>query len=313
MSYDLIGDIHGHSKPLNELLVKLGYQMSDSVYRHPSRQVIFLGDFIDRGPEQREVIDIVRPMIEAGSALSVMGNHEFNAIAYFTEDPDRPGHYLREHSDKNRRQHKTFLDAYKGADDYPELIKWFQSLPLWLELPRLRVVHACWDRVSLELLAARSAGAMQYLDYDLLVSASRNGSAEFRAVETLLKGKEVEMPNGQTFPDKDGNPRHHIRVKWWDATARNYRAAFLGPDSALSRIPETSIDVDHLVEYSSDEPPVFFGHYWMETDPKLLAPNVACLDYSVAARNGGKLLAYRWDGEQTLSEESFVYVARAQG
>ena len=43
--------------------------------------VIFLGDFIDRGPHQREVIEIDRQMIEAGTAQSVMGNHEFNAIA----------------------------------------------------------------------------------------------------------------------------------------------------------------------------------------------------------------------------------------
>ena len=104
MNYDLIGDIHGHSKPLVELLTKLDYQLVDGVYRHSQRQVIFLGDFIDRGPNQREVIDIVRPMIDSGAALSVMGNHEFNAIAYFTPDPDQSGSYLREHTDKNRNQ-----------------------------------------------------------------------------------------------------------------------------------------------------------------------------------------------------------------
>ncbi len=311
MNYDLIGDIHGHSTPVIELLEKLDYRLINGIYRHPDRQVIFLGDFIDRGPEQRDVIGIVRPMIDSGSALSVMGNHEFNAIAYFTEDPDNSGHFLRAHSEKNRRQHQVFLDAYEHADDYQELIKWFQSLPLWLELPGLRVVHACWDQNSVKLLSVRSTDAVQYLDHELLVSASREGSAEFKAVETLLKGKEIEIPNGQTFPDKDGNPRHHIRVKWWDSNARNYRAAFLGPDSALSHIPEDPIDVDHLIEYSSGEPPVFIGHYWMDTEPKLLAPNVACLDYSVAARNGGKLVAYRWDGEQELSDEKFVFVTRS--
>jgi hypothetical protein len=40
----------------------------------------------------------------------------------------------------------------------------------------------------------------------------------------------------------------------------------------------------------------------------LLAPNVACLDYSIAAEGGGKLVAYRWEGEQELSEEKFVFV-----
>ncbi len=44
------------------------------------RKVIFLGDFIDRGPKIRQVLEIVRPMIEGGKALTVMGNHELNAL-----------------------------------------------------------------------------------------------------------------------------------------------------------------------------------------------------------------------------------------
>jgi len=86
MKYDLIGDIHGHSVPLIELLTKLDYELVDGVYRNPNRQVIFLGDFIDRGPNQRDVINIVRPMIDGGSALSVMGNHEFNAALKFCKE-----------------------------------------------------------------------------------------------------------------------------------------------------------------------------------------------------------------------------------
>ena len=132
LAYDLIGDIHGHSVPLIELLTKLDYQLKDGAHHHPERQVIFLGYFIDRGPNQREVIDIVRPMIDKGRALSVMGNHEFNAIALFTPDPDAPGEYLRKHSDKNRDQTKAFLAAYEGKDDYSELIEWFRTLPMWL-------------------------------------------------------------------------------------------------------------------------------------------------------------------------------------
>jgi len=310
VSYDLIGDIHGFKQPLVELLGKLGYASNDGVFRHPSRQVIFLGDFIDRGPDQREVIDVVRPMIGSGAALSVMGNHEFNGIAYFTNDPDAPGEYLRRHTKKNKKQHQAFLDAYEGADDYRELIEWFRSLPLWLELDGLRVVHACWDDQLMQFLENRYPSLNDYLDDELLTAASTNGTEEFRTVETLLKGREIPLPKGQQFNDKDGNPRHEIRVKWWDAEAKSYRDAFLGPNAALSHIPEDPIDVDHLIEYSSEAAPVFIGHYWMDTEPALLAPNVACLDYSVASPKGGKLVAYRWDGEQQLSEKNFVIVER---
>jgi hypothetical protein len=214
VTYDLIGDIHGHSEPLIELLTKLDYGQVDGVYRHAERQVIFLGDFIDRGPDQRGVIDIVRPMIDEGAALSVMGNHEFNAIAWFTPDPDAPGEHLRKHSSKNLGQHQAFLDAYEGSEDYAELIHWFRSLPMWLDLPGLRVVHACWDDAHIQYLSDHYSSINRFLDDDLLVRASRSECDEFEAIETLLKGKEIEMPNGQTFSDKDGDPRHHIRMKW---------------------------------------------------------------------------------------------------
>lgn len=92
--YDLIGDIHGHAAELEALLVKLGYQLDGPCYRHESRRVIFFGDFVDRGPQQRRVLEIVRPMVEAGSALAVMGNHEFNAIAFFTADGEG-GHLMK--------------------------------------------------------------------------------------------------------------------------------------------------------------------------------------------------------------------------
>lgn len=310
MSYDLIGDIHGHSEPLIELLEKLGYRSDCGLFRHPSRTAIFLGDFIDRGPKQQEVIRIVRPMIDSGAALSVMGNHEFNAVAYFTPDPNQPGEYLRPHCEKNDRQHKAFLDEYVNTPDHAELIEWFRKLPLWLDLDKLRVVHACWDLKTIQFLKKHYPMINLYLSDDLLVAASDKNKKEFQAVETLLKGKEVLMPNGRSFSDKDGNKRQQIRIKWWDNTLPTYREAFLGPNSAVSHIPEDPIDTVHLLEYCADDKPVFIGHYWMDTEPDLLTPNIACLDYSVAASKGGKLVAYRWDGEQRLSSEKFVWVTR---
>ena len=86
--HDLIGDIHGHADALQQLLTKLGYAKHKGVYRHPDRQAIFLGDFIDRGPKIRETLEIVRPMIDSGTALAVMGNHELNALAFHTPDPE---------------------------------------------------------------------------------------------------------------------------------------------------------------------------------------------------------------------------------
>jgi len=310
VNYDLIGDIHGHSEPLVELLDKLSYSNSYGIFRHPDRKAIFLGDFIDRGPDQRGVLEIVRPMIDEGTALSVMGNHEFNAIAYHTLDPDDHNRHLRVHFEKNQKQHAAFLEVFEGTSDYGEIIEWFRTLPLWLELDGIRVVHACWDEELMQLLENKHPSVNEYLDDDLLVAASRKGSKEYEAVETLLKGKEIELPNGQAFHDKDGNPRHNVRVRWFDGEAKTYQEAFLGPEQARSHIPEDPIGADHIIQYSHDDPPVFVGHYWLDSEPELLARNVACLDYSVAAKSGGRLVAYRWDGERVLSGEKFVCVER---
>src|SRR5690606_28407561 len=113
--YDLIGDIHGHAAPLQHLLTRLGYNEIKGVWQHPERKVIFLGDFVDRGPAQVETVRIARDMVESGHALAVMGNHEFNAVAWAMVDPENPETFLRPHTDKNRNQHQAFLDQVEAG------------------------------------------------------------------------------------------------------------------------------------------------------------------------------------------------------
>jgi hypothetical protein len=86
-SYDLIGDVHGCALTLEHLLDRLGYHKHAGVWRHPSRMAVFVGDIIDRGPRIREALHIVHDMVEAGQALCIMGNHEFNALGWSTPAP----------------------------------------------------------------------------------------------------------------------------------------------------------------------------------------------------------------------------------
>ena len=106
---------------------------------------MFVGDLIDRGPGQLDTLRLVRAMVEAGSAQIVLGNHEFNAVAYATVDPVRLD-YCRPHSEKNSGQHEAFLsDVPFGSPLHRSIIDWFMTIPLWLDLDGLRVVHACWS------------------------------------------------------------------------------------------------------------------------------------------------------------------------
>ena len=139
--YDIIGDIHGHARELKALLIDLGYSRFGQSYRHPDRRVVFVGDFVDRGPAIGEVIEIVRAMIDAGDALAVMGNHEYNAIAFHTPRPGKQSEWFRPHSDKNLKQHQATLDQLSSSE-LADAIAWFKTLPVAIEIGGIRVAHA---------------------------------------------------------------------------------------------------------------------------------------------------------------------------
>jgi hypothetical protein len=201
--YDIIGDIHGHADELVELLNRLGYKNSDGTYRHPTRTAVFVGDFIDRGPQIREVLGLVRPMCESESALAVMGNHEFNALAYHTPDPANRGQCLREQSEKNVKQHAATVRQVPN-NELKDYLEWFRKLPMWLTLNGLRIVHACWDDDQMAVIdAARNAHGG--VSTEFLWEATNRGTQLFDAIEDVLKGKEVELPDGQSYHDKDGH------------------------------------------------------------------------------------------------------------
>jgi len=304
MNYDIIGDIHGFADKLKDLLSSLGYSADGDGFCHPQRQVIFLGDFIDRGPKQAEVLRIVMAMVAKGAAQAVMGNHEFNALAFHTEHPPNSGQYLRPRSEKNTQQHKAFLQAFDGdASGLQEVLNWFMTLPLWLDLGGVRVIHACWHDASMNTLESQLETG-NTLTEALLIKASDKNSKEYEAVEILLKGWEMEMPNGASYHDKGGHLRTMFRTRWWLNSCPSYQEVAL-PDVADKLSAEEPV-VKALPGYDSNEPALFLGHYWMQGVPAVLADNVACVDYS--AGKGGKLVAYRWDGEQVLCNDKFSFV-----
>jgi hypothetical protein len=299
--HDLIGDIHGHADDLQQLLAELGYTKHKGVYRHPERQAIFLGDFIDRGPKILETLKIVRPMIDSGAALAVMGNHELNALAFHAPDPEKPGEYLRPHNEKNSNQHAETMRQVP-AGELGSYLAWFRTLPLWLDLDGLRVVHACWDDTRM----AKISGPVT--DEFLHAACSPRGRL-FEPVEAILKGKEAKLPAGATFRDKDGHQRTATRVKWYEAPhGHTYRTYAMASEPIESDLPLPDGIVQAAVPYPESNKPVFVGHYWMTGPrPELLRHNIACVDWSVA--KGGFLCAYRWDGEQELSEKQFCWTA----
>ena len=287
---DIIPDIHGHAYKLTGLLTKLGYANRNGAWRHsnPQRKVVFLGDFIDRGPQNAAVISIVRRMIDAGTAQAVLGNHELNAIHFHTMS-EADGAPLRPHTDKNTKQHGSFLTEHQtGSAKARDAVKWMKSLPCFLEFDGFRVVHACWNSGFIKTASEHLNQAR--LTEDAVQHSANPNHPIYRATENLLKGPEATLPDGRFIADKDGHHRHEVRLAWWRADAETWRDAAISvpePD----QLPTTPLPDDVRAEsYGEENPPVFFGHYWMTGEVKIQSPNTFCLDYSAGL--DGPLLAY---------------------
>jgi hypothetical protein len=293
MQYDIIGDIHGFADKLEGLLLKLGYTKDNGIYHQEGHTCVFVGDFIDRGIQNRRVIEIVRNMVDYGHAYAVMGNHEYNAICYHTKTTETD--YLRPHNRKNFHQHEKFLNEYPlDHKDTKVVIDWFKSLPLFLEFDYFRIIHACWDQQAIE-------DSKPYLDgnnalkREFIAESADKDKRLFGIIERLLKGVEVELPHDvEPFVDKDGTKRREIRVRWWSHTdGTSYQEMAIGYDEEIIKNLPDDISPDSTeIPIYNNEKPVFFGHYWMVGTPRLQSDMVCCVDFS--AGKGGNLVTYRF-------------------
>ncbi len=309
--YDLIGDVHGCAHTLDRLLDLLGYRLQGGVWRHPRRQALFLGDIVDRGPRIREALHRVHAMVDAGEALCIMGNHEFNALGWST--PAAPGsgrQYVREHTPRHARLIKETLEQFEGHDaDWRDFLGWFQQLPLFLDAGRFRMVHACWDGELIATLRRQFSDGR--ISEAFLQESAEPGSFADLACNRLLRGTDMRLPHGATLTSSDGYTRAFFRTKFWveDEAPRTYGDIVFQPDAlpeAIAREPLSEEQKSSLLTYGADEPLLFVGHYWRRGTPAPIRPNLACLDYSAVMY--GKLAAYRLDEETRLDRHKFVWV-----
>lgn len=303
--YDVIGDVHGQGTKLRALLRQLGYEERGGVWHAPAgRQAVFVGDLVDRGPEQLAVLDIVRRMVDAGQGRAVMGNHEFNAIGFATPDPVRGG-YLRPRSEKNLKQHEAFLkEAGLDSKLHREWVEWFRSLPMALHLGGLRVVHAWWDEAAAGKIAALRGGVDRRIDDDMLLACFREPDVE-AARKLLTCGVEMELPKGLWIVDKEGHKHPDARLAVWRHGRERLRDIALVPSGSEEAVPDIAIPEAYRLPALSGAP-ILFGHHWFSGQPAVESPRVACLDWSAA--KDGPLVAYRWEGEDELHDAALVAV-----
>lgn len=91
----VIGDIHGCFDPLKEYILKQTYtEMQDNIDQHNLSQFlndedayIFVGDYLDRGIQNKEVLEFICSIYEKKNVLLLEGNHERN-IWYWANELD---------------------------------------------------------------------------------------------------------------------------------------------------------------------------------------------------------------------------------
>jgi hypothetical protein len=305
--YDIIGDVHGYAALLKKLLHQLGYTKSESGYSHPTRKAVFVGDFVNRGPEIRKTIRIVRKMVENGNALAILGNHEINAIVYYLKDKD--GSPLIKSPGKN------FLSLYKTinqfaayAEEWKSHREWMQELPLYLDLNDIRIVHACWSEPAIEALKTVEAEGRSRKSI-FRKAHKKSKSSISKSVSILTKGIDFNMPGDLKIINNKGVSPRSFRMRWWEEVAGktfeeiSFESKFV--------LPQYEIPKQIIVQnnpYPENAPIVFFGHYCRHIGPHIVKPNICCVDSCIA---GTKILtAYQWNGEKVLDASNLIHVKK---
>ena len=306
---DLVGDVHGEFAALQCLLERLGYRPDG---RHPAgRRLVFVGDLVDRGPQSVSMLRWIRPLLAAGLAYCLMGNHELNLL---------------------RRDRKHGNDWFFGPpsaealahfgpcewlepDDQRWVDEMLEPLPLALERKDLRVVHASWCADSLRWCRERMAAgdtrpvaewyAMLEAEVDARAAAlglTAAMEAERRSLGALPGASAEVPPLRRAFATHDAflQMNHPLAV-----LCSGQETVSAQPFWANGKWRMTD-RVAWWREYA-DDVPVVFGHYWRWTDesarqrysrgePDLFAglPPLAplptrgapawCVDFSVGAR-----------------------------
>lgn len=158
----LIGDIHGCLSELEGLLAKL-----------PSNaRLIFLGDYIDRGPDSKGVIE--RLMHEKRRSIFLRGNHEQMLLDYFhkRDDPDTQV-WLRSVNGGPQTLASYGLGHDAVYEDLPASHREFiESLPLYFEEKDFIAVHAGVD-VEVPLMVRQEANDLLYIRMRWINSEAR--------------------------------------------------------------------------------------------------------------------------------------------
>lgn len=140
----VIPDIHGCSKTLASLVNNL---------IKPTRndELYFLGDYVDRGPDSKGVIDFIRGLEEDGYNISCLkGNHEDFMVELYDAEKKAKNTWWHRLGDRKNKVWmeiggKSTLESFEAENirKIPEnYIEWMRGLKYFVSLDNFVLVHA---------------------------------------------------------------------------------------------------------------------------------------------------------------------------
>lgn len=122
-----IGDIHGCLEQLKVLLDVIEKDIQQNV--DMPTVIVFLGDLIDRGPDSKGVLNLVRDICGLSSktfkVISLLGNHEESLIQAFDGDPQVAENWIRHGGATTMASYGTKADglSFMDADSIQHLVR----------------------------------------------------------------------------------------------------------------------------------------------------------------------------------------------
>lgn len=262
---DIVGDIHGEYEALLSLLGHLGYDLQG---HHPQgRSLVFVGDFCDRGPSSPAVLAFVASLVRSGRAAAILGNHEINLLR--EDAKDGSGWFFDE---RLQRDHDKYAPFDRPSEQQrQDILNFLSTLPIGLERPDLRVIHAAWQDQLVEAARQLPLGSVRQA-YDRWEQVAHE-----EAIKTQLHQRMAQELAQWTHGLED----HQHQPPFLEAHAE-YEASkqMLNPLKVLTsgvelrgRVPFFSGGKWRFAERMpwwdtyAHSTPVVVGHYWRRVRP----------------------------------------------
>ena len=113
-----IGDIHGRLDLLDQVLARIDAHLADNPISQPIH--VFLGDYVDRGPQSRSVLDRLIERSRTHRIIFLKGNHEV-LLATFPTDPNVLDEWGKYGGLETLMSYGLKPSAKRSPSQYPEL------------------------------------------------------------------------------------------------------------------------------------------------------------------------------------------------